>query len=109
MRGPKSFLDESLEEMHELTRSCAMNVLGSLQASIPHPSPSHFVREGKLTEIRDKAKEAGANVLIFNVDLTPVQARNIEQFSKLNAIDRTGLILEIFGRRAQTKEGKLQV
>lgn len=105
----KGFLDESLEEMKELSRSCAIQVLGYSQSVIPHPSPSHFVREGKLTEIRDKAKACGANVLVFNVDLTPVQARNIELFSKLHAIDRTGLILEIFGKRAQTREGKLQV
>ncbi len=105
----KLYLEESAEEMKELTRSALVEVVGVTQAHLLHPSPSHFVREGKLEEIRDAAKSAGANVLFFNVDLTPAQARNIEKFTKVPAVDRTGLILDIFGRRAQTSEGKLQV
>lgn len=105
----KTYLEESTEEMKELTRSCSVEVTGVSQAHLPHPSPSHFLREGKLEEVRDLAKAAGAKVLFFNVDLTPAQVRNIEKFTKLPAVDRTGLILDIFGRRAQTSEGKLQV
>lgn len=105
----KSFLEESTQEMMELTRSCLVEVTGVTQAHLPHPSPSHFLREGKLEEIRQQAKAAGANTLFFNVDLTPAQVRNIEKFTKIPAVDRTGLILDIFGRRAKTSEGKLQV
>lgn len=105
----KTYLEESTEEMKELTRSCSVEVTGVSQAHLPHPSPSHFLREGKLEEVRDLAKASGAKVLFFNVDLTPAQVRNIEKFTKLPAVDRTGLILDIFGRRAQTSEGKLQV
>lgn len=105
----KTFLEESLEEMRELASSAATQVVGHVFAKIPSPSPSHFVREGKLAEIATKAKEARANILYFNVDLTPGQARNIEREIKLRAVDRTGLILEIFGRRAKSSEGKLQV
>ncbi|HTL46717.1 MAG TPA: GTPase HflX [Verrucomicrobiae bacterium] len=105
----KDFLEESEHEMKELTEAAAVKVMGYSMAHVPQPSPSHFIREGKLTEVRDKAKAAGANVLFFNSELTPAQARNIEAFTKIPAVDRTGLILEIFGRRAKTREGKLQV
>jgi GTP-binding protein HflX len=108
-RESKAFLDESLEEMKELVFSAGRAGVGDLQAHVPHPSASHFVREGKLAELRDQAVKAGANVLIFNVDLTPVQTRNIEAFTKIRVMDRTELILDIFGKRAQTSEGKLQV
>ncbi len=108
-RRAKNFCEESLEEMKELTMSAASRVAGHLCARLDAPSPSHFVREGKLSEILLQARSCGANALFFNVDLTPVQARNIERFTRLRPVDRTGLILEIFGRRAQSREGKLQV
>lgn len=95
--------------MKELIASANLKTLGYLQAHLPDPSPSHLVREGKLKEIALKAKACGANVLYFNVDLTPVQSRNIEKDLKLKTVDRTGLILDIFGKRAQSNEGKLQV
>ncbi len=66
----KTFLEESLQEMNELALSAGVKVVGSLKASLPHPSSSHLVREGKLKEIMLQAKAAGANVLYFNVDLT---------------------------------------
>lgn len=103
------FLDESLEEMQELVSSSAVKVVGSLQANLPHPSPSHLVREGKLQEIFVQARAAGANALYFNRDLTPVQARNIEKDIPFKTVDRTGLILDIFAKRAKSSEGKLQV
>jgi GTPase len=105
----KHLLEESLAEMKELVSSCGVKVSGSLIANLPNPSPSHLVREGKLKEIALQAKAAGANTLYFNLDLTPAQARNIEKDIKFKTIDRTGLILDIFGRRAKSNEGKLQV
>lgn len=103
------FLDESLEEMKELSRAALVQVLGSARAKVFQPSPSHFIRSGKLMEVTASAKTAGANCLLFNVDLTPVQARNLEKEAKLPVMDRTGLILDIFGRRAKSREGQLQV
>lgn len=107
-RSP-GFLEESAKEMTELARAATVRILGMSRARIHHPSPSHFLREGKLIEVRDEVERLGANVVIFNVDLTPTQTANIELFVKVPAVDRTGLILEIFGRRAVTHEGKLQV
>ena len=106
---PKDYLQESYEEMRQLVEAALTRVLGASTQNLSHPSPSHFVREGKLEEIKTQAKTLGANVLIFNVNLTPAQARNIEKFTGIPAVDRSGLILDIFGRRAQSAEGKLQV
>lgn len=108
-RRSDSFLKESFAEMKELAESAGLRIVGSIQARVPHPSPSHFVRAGKLEEIFQGAKSSGADVLIFNLELSPGQARNIERDTKIHTIDRTGLILDIFGRRAQSREGKLQV
>ena len=108
-RKSEADIQERAEELKELTRSATVRIVGSLQAYIPHPSPSHFLREGKLNEVREQAIQAGANVLILSVDLSPTQASNIEAFTKIPVVDRTGLILEIFGRRAKSKEGKMQV
>jgi GTP-binding protein HflX len=100
---------EALEEMKELTASAHGIVVASLTASVPHPSPSHFIRGGKIEEIRDEIAKTEANVLIFSVDLTPVQARNLETECGVRIVDRTGLILDIFARRAVSSDGKLQV
>ena len=105
----KEFLRESYEEIKELTLSAGGEVAGATEARLERPSPSHYIREGKLAEIREKVAQERVNLLIFNVDLTPVQARNIEEAVGVRAVDRTGLILDIFARRAQTREGKLQV
>ena len=105
----KSYLEESIQEMQELTSSAAIQVLELVTGQVPDPSPKYFIREGKLTELKAAAEKLKANVLVFNVDLTPGQMGNIESFTKVPALDRTGLILEIFARRAQSKEGKLQV
>ncbi len=105
----RSAAEESLKEMRELTSSAAIHVLEVVTGQVPNPSPKYFIREGKLTELTAAAKNFKANVLIFNVDLTPGQMGNIEAFTKVPVLDRTGLILEIFARRAQSREGKLQV
>lgn len=98
-----------LEEMTELTESAQGTVVASLTASVPHPSPSHFIRGGKIEELREEIVKTGANVLIFSVDLSPVQARNLETECGARIVDRTGLILDIFARRAVSSDGKLQV
>ena len=83
----RGFLEESYEETKELTESAGGIVVGVSRAHVPHPSPSHFIREGKLQEVMIEAQKAGANCLLFNVDLSPVQARNIEKTVKIPAIE----------------------
>jgi len=102
-------LRDVLEEMTELTESAQGIVLARLTARAPHPSPSHFIRGGKIEELRVEIARTGANVVIFSVDLTPVQARNLETECGARIVDRTGLILDIFARRAVSSDGKLQV
>ena len=105
----KEFLRESYEEIKELTLSAGGEVVGALQVHLERPSPSHYIREGKLGEIFQKVRSERADLVIFNVDLSPVQARNIEESAGVRAVDRTGLILDIFAWRAKSREGKLQV
>ncbi len=105
----KNFIRESFEEIKELTLSAGGQVAGVVEVRLDRPSPSHYVREGKLAEIQEKVGLEKADLVIFNVNLSPVQARNIEKSVGVRAVDRTGLILDIFARRAQSREGKLQV
>jgi len=98
-----------LEEMTELTESAQGIVVGSLTANVTHPCASHYIRGGKVDEVRELIATTGANVLIFSVDLTPGQARNLETDCGVRIVDRTGLILDIFARRAVSSDGKLQV
>jgi GTP-binding protein HflX len=100
---------EALEEMTELTESAQGGVVASLTANVTHPSASHFIRGGKIQEIREEIVKTGANVVIFSVDLSAVQARNLEKECGARIVDRTGLILDIFARRAISSDGKLQV
>ena len=105
----KGSFEESFEELSELTRSAGGIIVGSVAASIERPTSNFFISSGKLDEIRIKAARAGSNVLIFNVDLSPVQGRNIEAATGIRAVDRTGLIIDIFARRARSHAGRLQV
>lgn len=105
----KDFSRESYEEMNELALSAGGEVTGAVEVPLERPNPSHYIRDGKLAEIREKVARDRVDVVIFNVELTPAQARNIEEAVGARAVDRTGLILDIFARRAQSREGKLQV
>ena len=84
-------------------------MVGSALQYAPDPDPATLVGRGKVGEIRARAHDAGANLIIFDHDLTPTQLRNLEQALDLKVIDRTQLILDIFARRARTREGQLQV
>ncbi len=99
----------SLDELGELAAACGMEVTGTVTQRLPVPDQALYVREGKAEEIRKLAEETGADRVIFNDTLSPSQLRNLQRVLKLPAADRTRLILEIFERRARTREAKLQV
>ena len=101
--------EDYLEELSELTRSAGGAIAGHIVATVERPTPNFFISEGKVLELKTKAQKEGANVLIFNMDLSPVQSRNIESKTGLRVVDRTGLIIDIFARRAQSRAGRLQV
>lgn len=108
-RKSKNFFREEMDEMAELIRSAGGAVVSSLLAPIERPSPSHYILSGKVEEARNLSFSSKPNLIIFNVNLSPVQARNLEKVLGARIVDRTGLILDIFARRAVSKEGRLQV
>lgn len=77
--------------------------------SLNGPDSATFVGTGKLEEIKEFAENAGADLLIFDSELSPSQQRNIEKSTDIRTIDRTLLILDIFGQRANSGEGRIQV
>ena len=98
-----------LEEAVSLTRAIDLNVLGSEVVVVRVPKPSTLIGAGKVDEIAATVKESGIDLVIVDAALTPIQQRNLERCWSCKVIDRTGLILEIFGERAATREGVLQV
>lgn len=107
-RNP-AFFHETGEELRELAYSANIQIADLLEIKLPEPSPSHFLRKGKLEEVAALVARSGANTVIFSSELTPTQIGNVESAVKASVMDRTGLILDIFSRRAKSREGKLQV
>ena len=84
-------------------------MLGTVTARVDSPNPRFFIGTGKADELREMKAALGADLLIVNHALSPVQERNLEKHLECRVIDRTGLILDIFAQRARSHEGKLQV
>ncbi len=106
---PRIEAEESVEELKELARSAGKVVLDKTIQIRKQIDPKYLIGKGKLEEIILKAKQLGADTLIFDVELTPAQVRAISEETNLNVMDRTQLILDIFAERAKTSEGKIQV
>jgi len=100
---------EALTEFGELARSAGASVVGSLNARIERPNPKYFVGSGKAEELKAHKQTLGADLILVNHALSPVQERNLEALTECRVVDRTGLILDIFAQRARSHEGKLQV
>ncbi len=101
--------EESLRELHDLASSAGAEIVGEVLQHSPEPDPATLVGKGKVHEVRAAARSGRAQVVIFDQDLTPTQLRNLEQSLGLRVLDRTQLILDIFARRARSREGQLQV
>ena len=104
-RSEKSRLDEAIA----LTAAIGLEVAHGLIASIAKPTPATLIGTGKVQEIKALCADLEPEVVIVNAALTPVQQRNLERAWSSKVLDRTALILEIFGERAHTREGRLQV
>lgn len=102
-------LADAAEEMTELVRSDALEPVGLMQARRDKPDPATYLGSGKIEEIKGLAVASGADVIVFDAALSAAQERNIANATGLAVMDRTELILEIFRRRAKSKEGRLQV
>jgi len=102
-------VEESLEELGRLTEAAGARVLASVMQEREAPSPALHYGRGKVDELARLAEALGADLLISDDPLTPVQERNLQRALERRVIDRTALILDIFAQRARTSEGKLQV
>jgi GTP-binding protein HflX len=100
---------ESIEELAGLAVAAGATVVHRVVQDRETPNPALYFGRGKIDEIAAVARDAGANLLISDDPLSPVQERNISQALGIKVIDRTALILDIFAQRARTAEGKLQV
>lgn len=100
---------DSLTELELLTRAAGAEVVARIFQFRLKISPKYFIGEGKVEEIAHLKKETGANLIIFDHNLTPIQQRSLEEKIQARVIDRTQLILDIFAQRARSSEGKLQV
>ncbi|MGB6409484.1 MAG: GTPase HflX [Planococcus donghaensis] len=98
-----------MEELRNLAEACNVEVAGEVTQNLERINPSHYVGSGKVEEIKAFYEEADANLVIFNDELSPSQIRNLEEDLECKVIDRTMLILDIFSRRAKTREAQVQV
>ena len=100
---------DSLHELAELSRSAGAEVVGTSLQRSPRADPATLIGRGKLVEVKGLALGKAAQCVIFDHELSPTQTRNLERAFDLKILDRTQLILDIFARRARTREGQLQV
>ncbi|MEI6608621.1 MAG: GTPase HflX [Deltaproteobacteria bacterium] len=108
-KNPLADAQASLDELTQLARTCGVEVFDAQIQYRAQPDPKFMAGRGKLSAISLHATQIGANLLIFDHELTPAQMRSIADFTGLKILDRTQIILDIFARRAHTREGKIQV
>ena len=101
--------DYELEEAQRLAKALDLDIAASEVAPLREVRPNTYFAGGKVSELKDRVKEGDIDLVIVNASLSPVQQRNLETSLKAKVMDRQGLILEIFARRAATSEGRLQV
>ena len=99
----------TLDELEALLNTAGGECAGKVLQNKHTPDPRSFIGEGKAEEVRQMVLDTGANMVIFDNDLTPSQLRTLEDLMKTPVLDRSALILDIFAQRARTREGKLQV
>jgi GTP-binding protein HflX len=101
--------EDSMQELAELARSADLEVAQTIIQRRPRFDPRFLMGKGRLSELVIQALQAGADLLVFDAELSPSQVRSITDFTELKVIDRTQLILDLFAQRARSREGKLQV
>ena len=104
-RDARHMLDEAIS----LARAIDLEITGSRIVPLTRPHPATLLGSGKVEELKAHILSSDAELVIVNAHLSPGQQRNLEKAWQAKVLDRTGLILEIFGRRARTREGRLQV
>lgn len=106
---PFSLVEEHLAELEKLVESAGGEAVGRLIQDRRAPDSATYIGKGKAEELAAMVKETGATLVIFDDDVTPAQARNVEKITGIGVVDRSGLILDIFARRARSREARTQV
>ena len=102
-------LEESLAELKELAATAGAKVVDTVTQKLDHPTAPYYIGKGKAEEVAARCTEHGAESIIFDDELSPAQGRNLENVTSKKILDRTQLILDIFARRARSREGRLQI
>ncbi|MDX6767867.1 MAG: GTPase HflX [Candidatus Methylacidiphilales bacterium] len=105
----RSRIDESLKELGELVRSAGGVVVDQVVQRLERPTAPFYIGKGKAEEAAKLVKRHNIQSIVFDDELSPAQARNLEKLFTKKVLDRTQLILDIFAQRARTREGKLQI
>ena len=100
---------ESIRELGGLVRALGGRSIGYVLQNRSRPDPRFFIGEGKARQLEEVSRGTGADTIVFDDFLTPSQVRNLERLTQKRVLDRTDLVIEIFSRRAKSKEAKLQV
>lgn len=107
--GTEDDFEQSMEELEALAEACGMEVVCRVTQKMPAIHHSLYIGTGKVAEVREYVQNLWADLVIFGDTLTPSQLRNLQQELDVAVMDRTNLILEIFSKRARTREARLQV
>ena len=107
--GLEQDFDNMMDELANLVEACEMEVCGKITQKLPHIHKGLYVGTGKVKEIKEFAEQMEADIIIFNATLTPTQLRKLSRELEIPIFDKTTLILEIFTKRAKTREAKMQV
>ncbi len=105
----KEDAEESLHELERLADTAGARVVGVITQRRPRPTSSFYIGEGKLADVQLACREANADMVIFDNELSPIQVNNLDMALGIKVIDRAELILQIFARRARSAEAQIQV
>nr|WP_075071481.1 GTPase HflX [Gemmatimonas phototrophica] len=105
----KHFVDEHLQELARLADTAGAQVVGTLTQQLDRPHPGTYLGSGKVEELKERIKELGATLVIFDDELSPAQGKNVELIVNTRVMDRAELILDIFATRARSNEARMQV
>lgn len=108
-KAPLFVQEDSLDELQELAESCNVVVLDRVMQRPKEIDPKYLMGKGRIRDLLINAYEKGATLLVFDQDLSPSQGKALADLTELKVIDRSQLILDIFARRAHSKDGKVQV
>lgn len=107
--GNDKDFEDSMKELENLAEACEMEVMAILSQNLSMPNPATYIGSGKVAEVQDTVRQMDGDYVIFEDSLSPSQLKNLQKEIDAVVMDRTNLILEIFSKRAKTREARLQV